>query len=217
VVSPDSAGCGEYGETPFYPGLNSRWPPRSHLSAFGARFPTSGAMAKEGKGRGRENRWCPHVQGTWNLHGDPFVPAGTPSVKHYSLLTANPGLIFLTLPTLGAMSHFTDFRRHGSIREGEGEGNSMVSPCAGDMEPPSGRFFSTGDTTVQTLSDLARSLWPHFSHFIPLYSLLAPWPEAGRHEAMFCWCPHTRPVVGSMGTHHLTTLTSQDGCSEVKY
>ncbi len=57
-----------------------------------------------GKGRGRENRWRPHVQKTWNLHKGPFFPAGTPPVKSYSLLTTNLGLIFHPLPTLGAMA-----------------------------------------------------------------------------------------------------------------
>jgi hypothetical protein len=104
MVSPYSAACGEYEETIFDPGDTSRWPPRRQISAFEARFPALGAMAKGEKGRGRENRWCSHVQGTWTLRGDLFFTAGTPPVKQYHFLTANSGLIFLTLPTSGAMA-----------------------------------------------------------------------------------------------------------------
>jgi hypothetical protein len=35
-------------------------------------------MAQEGKGRGRGNRWCPHVQATWNLYRDLFFSSGRP-------------------------------------------------------------------------------------------------------------------------------------------
>jgi hypothetical protein len=102
--SPDLVGCGEHRETPSDPRDTSRWPPISQISPFGAHFLALGAMSRDGTGREMRNRWGPHVQGTWSQHGDSCFPAGTPPVKHYSLLTANSGLIFLTLPTLGAMA-----------------------------------------------------------------------------------------------------------------
>ncbi len=102
-------------------------------------------------------------------------------------------------------SHFTKFRRHGSRGEGEREVESIVYLSAGDMELPWGLSFSHGDTTSQTLSALDRKFRSNFSYFISLHPLSAPWPERGRYESVFCWCPHTRSVVGSMGTPHLTT------------
>jgi hypothetical protein len=52
---------------------------------------------------------------------------------------------------IGIWDSFPGFRRHGARGEVVGEGESMVSPCAGDMEPPWGPFFSRRDTTSQQI------------------------------------------------------------------
>jgi hypothetical protein len=94
----------------------------------------------------------------WN----PFLPEGTPPVKSFSLLTPISGLIFPTLPThvdhsvvdarkeaLKIVDNLLPLTRHGSIREAEGEKESMVSPFAGDMKHPWGPFFPAGNPTSQ--------------------------------------------------------------------
>jgi hypothetical protein len=62
-------------------------------------------------------------------------------------------------------SHFADVGRHGLIGEREGNGKTMVYPCAGDMGPAWGPFLSHGDTTSRTLFTLDHKFRPHFSHF----------------------------------------------------
>jgi hypothetical protein len=62
-------------------------------------------------------------------------------------------------------SHFTDFGRHGLIRERDGNGESMVSPCTEDMGPAWGPFLSRGDTTSRTLFTLDHKFRHNFSHF----------------------------------------------------
>ncbi len=59
-----------------------------------------------------ENRWCPHVLGTWDLLGDPFFFAEAPPIKLVSLFTANSDLFYLTLPTIGAMAGGGEARGH---------------------------------------------------------------------------------------------------------
>jgi hypothetical protein len=46
LVSPYSAGCGEYGDIPFDHGETSKWSPRTQESALGTQFPAFGLMAK---------------------------------------------------------------------------------------------------------------------------------------------------------------------------
>jgi hypothetical protein len=72
----------------------------------------------------------------------------------------------------------------------------------GVIERERGHFVPRGHHQSKGIHSSQQTL---ASFFFSLYPLSAPWPEAGRHESMLCWCPHTWPVVGSTGTHHLTT------------
>ncbi len=58
-------------------------------------------MAQEEKEGGIIGLLCPGAIESVCGH---FFPAGTPPVKRYSLLTAISALIFLTLPTIGAVT-----------------------------------------------------------------------------------------------------------------
>jgi hypothetical protein len=80
---------------------------------------------------------------------------------------------------LKAVDNLLPLTRHGSIREGEGKGESMVSPFAGDVKPPWGPFFPAPPVKRYSLLIAKFALI-----FLNLFTMGA-WPEAGRHEVMF--------------------------------
>ncbi len=69
---------------------------------------------------------------------------------------------------IGIWGSFPRFRHHGQRGDWEGDGESMMSPCAGDIEPVWGPFLSRGDTTNQTIFTLDCKFRPYFSHFTDL-------------------------------------------------
>jgi hypothetical protein len=124
-MSPESADCGEYEDTKSCHRCSSEWPPRSHNMVFWAHSLALSAMAHEGKGGGRGNCWCSHVQGTWGHHEGPSFSAGTLPVHRYCQLSVIASKI---LPV------FFTLQPHGA--GGAGRGRVMlVFPCARDIGP----------------------------------------------------------------------------------
>jgi hypothetical protein len=81
LMSPHLASCGEYGDTKFFHGVNPRYQFRREILTLLGRWLALGAMAQEGKGRGRGNRWCPHVQDTLNFQGRRFFFRGGTTIQ----------------------------------------------------------------------------------------------------------------------------------------